>query len=68
MKKELPHHRKDRLQAILDKIPHHQKRVLVKRWQQVLGELRSMSVAIHSSMGLFSLMQEALQHQSKNGI
>ena len=65
---ELPHHRKVRFLAILDEIPRSQKRVSVKKWQQVLGELRSMSIALPGSRGLFSLMQEALQHQTKNRI
>ena len=63
---ELPHHRKLRLQAILDEIPRSQKRISVKRWQQILGELRSMSIALPGSHGLFSLMQEALRHQTNN--
>ena len=63
---ELPHHRKLRLQAILDEIPRSQKRISVKRWQQILGELRSMSIALPGSRGLFSLMQEALRHQTNN--
>ena len=60
---ELPQHRVERLTEILDSIPRTQKRVSVKKWQQVLGELRSMSVAIPGSRGLFSLLQEALRHQ-----
>ena len=65
---ELPHHRKVRLLAILDEVPPTQKRISVKRWQQILGELRSMSIALPGSRGLFSLMQEALRHQTKNRI
>ena len=61
---ELPHHRKLRLHTILDEIPRSQKRISVKKWQQVLGELRSMSIALPGSRGLFSLMQEALRHQA----
>jgi hypothetical protein len=65
---ELPHHRKTRLLEILDEIPKSQRRVSVKKWQQTLGELRSMSIALPGSRGLFSLMQEALRHQTKNRI
>ena len=60
---ELPPHRVERLNEILASMPRSQKRVSVKKWQQVLGELRSMSIAIPGSRGLFSLLHEALRHQ-----
>jgi hypothetical protein len=60
---ELPQHRAERLAEILASIPRSQKRVTVKKWQQVIGELRSMSIAIPGSRGLFSLLHEALRHQ-----
>jgi hypothetical protein len=60
---ELPQHRQERLTAILASIPRTQKRISVTKWQQVLGELRSMSIAIPGSRGLFSLLQEALRHK-----
>jgi hypothetical protein len=65
---ELPLHRKERLLAILDEILPTQRRVSVKKWQQVLGELRSMAIALPGSKGLFSLLQEALRHQSDSRI
>jgi hypothetical protein len=65
---ELPEHRKERLKAILDEIPRSQKRISVKKWQQVLGEFRSMAIAIPGSRGLFSLLQEALRHQTNGRI
>jgi hypothetical protein len=65
---ELPAHRAERLQEILDSIPHNQKRTSVKKWHKVLGELRSMSLAIPGSRGLFSLLQEALRHQANKRI
>jgi hypothetical protein len=43
---QLPQHRIDRLWEILHSIPQHQKRTSVKKWHQVLGELRSMSIAL----------------------
>jgi hypothetical protein len=46
---ELPVYRKLRLLTILDDIPSTQKRVSVQKWQQVLGEFRSMSIAIPGS-------------------
>jgi hypothetical protein len=60
---ELPQHQKDRLQSILDEIPRSEKRISTKKWQQVVGEFRSMAIAIPCSRGLFSLLQEALRYQ-----
>jgi hypothetical protein len=60
---ELPQHRVERLAEILESMPRTQKRVSVQKWQQVLGELRSMSIALPGSKGLFSLLHEALRHQ-----
>jgi hypothetical protein len=65
---KLPQHRKNRLLSILRDIPATQNRISVKKWQQVLGEFRSMAIAIPGSRGLFSLLQEALRHQSKGRI
>jgi hypothetical protein len=65
---KLPEHRRTRLQTILDSIPRSQKRLSVLKWQQVLGELRSMAIAIPGSRGLFSLMQETLKHRPQNRI
>jgi hypothetical protein len=45
-----------------------QKRASIKKWQQILGKFRSMSIAIPGSRGLFSLLQEALRHQSDSRI
>jgi hypothetical protein len=65
---ELPAHRKRRLLDILTEIPLTQRRISVKRWQQILGEIRSMAIALPGSNGLFSLLQEALRHQSNGRI
>jgi hypothetical protein len=65
---ELPAHRKDRLLELLHAIPPTQQRISVKKWQQVLGEFRSMAIAIPGSRGLFSLLQEALRHKSDGRI
>jgi hypothetical protein len=65
---ELPAHRRDRLRLILDSIPPDQKRTSVRKWQQLLGELRSMAIAIPGSKGLFSWMQETLKHRSDERI
>jgi hypothetical protein len=64
---ELPAHRIDRLQEILDSILPSHKRVSVQKWHMVLGELRSMSLALPGTRGLFSVLQEALRHKSHNG-
>ncbi len=63
MTAELPPHRVERLTEIVASVPRSQKRVSVKKWQQVLGELRSVPIAIPGSRGLFSLLHEALRHQ-----
>jgi hypothetical protein len=65
---ELPPHRQDCLQHLLDSIPRSQKRISVRKWQQILGELQSMTIAIPGSRGLFSWMQETLRHWSENRI
>lgn len=61
----LPQHRIDRLFEILDSIPPSQKRTSVKKWHKILGELRSMSLALPGSRNIFSLMQHALSQKQK---
>ena len=58
----LPHHRVERLKEIVSSIPCTQHRVGVDKWHRVLGELRSMALALHRARGLFIQMQEALCH------
>ena len=66
---ELPPHRMERLAEILNGIPKSQKRTTVKRWHKVLGELRSMSIALPGSRNLFGRLQHALAcRQSKHRI
>ena len=58
----LPQHRQERLAEILASIPTTQRRISTKKWQhKVLGELRSMSIALPGARHLFSHMQSALQ-------
>ena len=64
----LPMHRQERLQEILASIPPTQKRTSVKKWHRILGELRSMTIALPGARNLFSLMQNALCKQSNNRI
>ena len=56
---ELPTHRAIQLKRILD-IPRHQKRTSTRKWQSLIGELRSMSLALPGSRGLFSQLQSVL--------
>jgi hypothetical protein len=62
---ELPQHRVQRLQDILGSIGPHQRRVAVKQWHKVMGELRSMALAIPGVRGLFSTLQEAFRHPTE---
>jgi hypothetical protein len=54
---ELPPHRIDRLFELLDSIAPAQRRSSVKKWEKLLGELRSMVLAIPGGRGLFSVLQ-----------
>ena len=60
---ELPPHRIERLHEILNAIQPGQRTVSTKDWHKVLGELRSMALAIPGARGLFSLLQEAFRHE-----
>ena len=64
----LPQHRVDRLWEILNTIPRHQKRTSVKKWHQVLGELRSMSIALPGSRHMFGRLQNALTLKGKGRV
>jgi hypothetical protein len=64
----LPAHRADRLLEILDDIKPGQRRISEKKWHKSLGELRSMSLALPGSRGLFSLLQEAFRHKTNNQV
>ena len=56
---ELPEHRATQLLKILD-IPRHQHRTSLRKWQSLIGELRSMALALPGSRGLFSQLQSVL--------
>ena len=47
---------------IVSSIPLTQHRVGVDKWHRVLGELRSMALALPGAREFFSQMQEALFH------
>ena len=58
---ELPPRRQQRLSALLDSIHPRQKRLSLNAWHRLLGELRSMSIALPGARGLFSAMQAAIR-------
>jgi hypothetical protein len=57
---ELPSHQLARLHEILQSIPHSKHWTSRRKWQQLLGELRSMVLAIPGGRGLFSQLQSVL--------
>ena len=57
----LPQHRLERLNSILTDLPRSKHRIALKKWHRVLGELRSMAIAIPGLRGCFSLLQEAFR-------
>ena len=59
----MPPHRLERLYTILDSIPRSQNQTTTKKWHAVLGELRSMSIALPGSRNLFGRLQHALAGQ-----
>ena len=64
----LPQHRAERLAEILASIPITQKRTSVNKWHKVLGELRSMALALPGARHLFSHMQHALSNKLKTRV
>jgi hypothetical protein len=65
---ELPQHRIGRLFELLDSIAPAQRRSSVKKWEELLGELRSMVLAIPGGRGLFSVLQELLKIRCDKGM
>lgn len=65
---ELPPRRIQRLLDILAELPRSKTRITTKKWHQILGELRSMVLAVPGLRGLFSTMQEALRHEERRRI
>jgi hypothetical protein len=61
---ELPPHRIQRLSALLDEFHPGQRTTSRRKWQQLLGELRSMALALPASRGLFSQLQATLDYPS----
>jgi len=57
----LPKRRLDRLAELLASVPSSQSRLSLDKWHKILGELRSMSLALPGTRGLFSSLQAALR-------
>lgn len=64
---ELPPHRLLRVRELFD-LFRGRKRVALKQWHQLLGELRSMTLAIPGGTGMFSHLQNALRHSDKSRV
>ena len=65
---ELTPHRAERLAEILASIPLTQKRISIRKWHKVLGELRSTSLALPGASNMFSQMQKALADTPKTKV
>ena len=63
----LPPHRADRLLELFANL-RGRHRVSVKRWQQFLGELRSMVLAVPGGQGLFSTLQHGFTYSDRHRI
>jgi hypothetical protein len=64
----LPAHRLARIWEILASIAPSHRRISLTRWQQALGELRSMALAISAAIGIFSALQDALKTSDGNRV
>jgi hypothetical protein len=64
---ELPDHRLTRLFDLLHSTPPRQRRVSTKTWQQLVGELRSMVLALPERKGIFNVLQQVLKVRSDGG-
>jgi hypothetical protein len=64
----LPAHRLARLREVLTWLEPPRKRLAIRRWHRLLGELRSMSPALPGTRGLFSVPQEALSRGNKHRV
>ena len=64
----LPPHCLERLADILASIPATQKRNSLKKWYKVLGELRSMALALPGARNMFSHMQHDLTTKTKTRV
>ena len=65
---KLPPHRVKLLYELLDLIRSPRKRVAVKVWHQLLGELPFMPAALPGARGLFSIPQDSLSRADRNRV
>jgi hypothetical protein len=63
---ELSTHMLERLFKLLDSFSPHQCRISTKKWQQLVGELHSMVLAIPRGRGIFSVLQQVLKVRTEN--
>jgi hypothetical protein len=64
---ELPPHKLDHLNELLVSVPETCTRISAKRWHRLLRELRSMLLAFLGARGLFSTLEEAFRHLTRDG-
>jgi len=64
---ELPPHRIERLHELFDYL-RGRNRVGLSKWRKILGELRSMSLGVPGSRGLFSMLQDGLRYTDRDRI
>jgi hypothetical protein len=64
---ELPQHSIDRFFELLDSVAPGQGRASTNTWEKLLGELRSMVLAIPGGRGLFIVLQEVLKKRCDDG-
>jgi hypothetical protein len=60
----LPQHRRDRLLELLAAIPRSQRRTSRQKWQSLVGEIRSMALALPGGRGLFSQLQSVITYDA----
>ena len=64
---ELTERKKKHIMQIFDELGD-KKRIGMKKWHRVLGELRFMGAAIPSAASLFGVVQLSLTHSEKNRV
>jgi hypothetical protein len=64
---EIPAHRVARLFELLDSVPTHQRHVSIKKWQHLVGELRSTILAVPGGQGMFIFLHQVLKVRTENG-
>lgn len=65
---QLPPHRVARLRELLSTVQPPRKRMSLREWHRLLGELRSMSPGLPGSRGLFSILQQALSRGDRHRV